>query len=97
MAICAKRNRVAALTMAGALLASVDLREVPMERPVQLGERKVLTEDEFAARAKGVDEFQTEVVGKGVRPNAGYWAGRQGVDGAAAPPHWQEFMKAWNA
>jgi hypothetical protein len=72
---------------------SDNMREVPMERPLQFGERKYLNGDELAARAKGVDDFQTEVVGKGIRPNAGYWAGRSGVDGAAAPPHWQEFSR----
>lgn len=72
---------------------SDNLREVPMERPAQFGTRRFLTTEELAARAKGVDEFQTEIIGKGVRPNAGYWANRSGVDAAAAPPHWQEFSR----
>jgi len=68
---------------------SDNLREVPLERPPQFGTRRILTAEELAARAKGVDEFQTEIIGKGVRPNAGYWANRTGVDAAAAPPNWQ--------
>ena len=28
-----------------------------------------------------------------MRPNAGYWYGKTGVDSAAAPPHWQEFSR----
>jgi hypothetical protein len=72
---------------------SDDLRDVPFERPAQFGTRRYLNEDELAARAKQVDELLTEVVGKGVRPNSGYWARQQGVNAAAAPAWFQEFSR----
>src|SRR5580700_4851548 len=72
---------------------SDDLRDVPFERPAQFGDRRYLNDDELAARAKQVDEAQTEIVGKGIRPNSGYWARQQGVNAAAAPAYFQEFSR----
>ena len=72
---------------------SDDLREVPFERPAQFGNRRYLTEEELAARAKLVDQDQTEIVGKGVRPNSGFWASQSGVNAAAVPPQFQEFSR----
>jgi hypothetical protein len=72
---------------------SDDLRDVPFERPAQFGERKFLTDEEFAQRAKQVDQAQTEIVGQGIRPNSGYWARQAGVNAAAAPPQFQEFSR----
>jgi hypothetical protein len=72
---------------------SDDLRDVPFERPAQFGTRAFLTDEELAARAKSVDEAQTNIVGKGERPNSGYWARQQGVNAAAAPAYFQEFSR----
>jgi len=72
---------------------SDDLRDVPFERPAQFGTRAFLNDDELAARAKSVDEAQTNIIGKGERPNSGYWARQQGVNAAAAPAYFQEFSR----
>ncbi len=72
---------------------SDDLRDVPFERPAQFGTRRYLTDEELAERAKAVDADQTEIVGKGIRPNRGYWARQQGVNAAAAPAYFQEFSR----
>ena len=72
---------------------SDDLRDVPFERPAQFGTRALLTDEELAARAKSVDEAQTNIVGKGERPNSGYWARQTGVNAAAAPAYFQEFSR----
>jgi hypothetical protein len=72
---------------------SDDLRDVPFERPAQFGTRRFLTDEELSERAKQVDQAQTEIVGKGNRPNSGYWARQQGVNAAAAPAYFQEFSR----
>jgi hypothetical protein len=72
---------------------SDNLRDVPFERPASFADRKLLTDEEFAERAKQVDQNLTEIVGQGVRPNAGYWARQTGVNAAAAPPQFQEFSR----
>ena len=72
---------------------SDDLRDVPFERPAQYGTRRYLTDEEFAERAKQVDQAQTQIVGQGIRPNSGYWARQTGVNAAAAPAYFQEFSR----
>lgn len=72
---------------------SDDLRDVPFERPAQFGTRRFLTDEELAQRAKQVDDAQTNIVGKGIRPNSGYWARQEGVNAAAAPAYFQEFSR----
>ncbi len=72
---------------------SDDLRDVPFERPAQFGNRRYLTDEELSDRAKLVDQAQTEIVGKGLRPNSAYWARQAGVTAAAAPPQFQEFSR----
>lgn len=72
---------------------SDDLRDVPFERPAQFGTRRYLTDEELAERAKLVDQYQTEIVGKGNRPKSGYWARQEGVNAAAAPAYFQEFSR----
>ncbi len=72
---------------------SDDQRDVPFERPAQFGNRRYLTDEEFAERARQVDKTQTEIIGQGIRPNSGYWASQKGVNAAAAPPYFQEFSR----
>lgn len=72
---------------------SDNLRDVPFERPAQFGDRRYLTDEELAERAKQVDQALTEIVEEGKRPNSGYWAHQAGVNGAAAPPQFQEFSR----
>jgi hypothetical protein len=72
---------------------SDDMRDVPFERPAQFGTRRYLNDQEFADRAKQVDDAQTNIVEKGNRPNSGYWARQTGVNAAAAPAYFQEFSR----
>src|SRR6266699_1633893 len=57
---------------------------VPFERPVELGNRKFLNDQELAERARENDLIQTKIE-SGERPNAGFWARQKGVDAAAVP------------
>jgi hypothetical protein len=65
---------------------------VPFERPPQYGNRKFLTDEEYASRAKEVDLLSTSVQA-GVYPDAGYWARQKGVDAKAVPTNWTEFAR----
>lgn len=69
-----------------------DYYGVPFERPAQYGNRKLLTDEEYAARAKEVDLLSTSVQA-GVYPKAGYWARQKGVDAKAVPTNWTEFAR----
>lgn len=71
---------------------SDDFYGVPFERPAQYGNRKFLTDEEYAARAKETDLLATSVQA-GVYPNAGYWAHQKGVDAKAVPTNWTEFAR----
>jgi hypothetical protein len=71
---------------------SDDFYGVPFERPAQYGNRKFLTDEEYAARAKETDLLATSVQA-GVYPNAGYWARMKGVDAKAVPTNWTEFAR----
>jgi hypothetical protein len=71
---------------------SDDFYGVPFERPAQYGDRKFLTDEEYAARAKETDLLATSVQA-GVYPNAGYWARQKGVDAKAVPTNWTEFAR----
>jgi hypothetical protein len=71
---------------------SDDFYGVPFERPAQYGDRKFLTDEEYAARAKETDLLATSVQA-GVYPNAGYWAHQKGVDAKAVPTNWTEFAR----
>jgi hypothetical protein len=71
---------------------SDDFYGVPFERPAQYGNRKFLTDEEYAARAKETDLLATSVQA-GVYPNAGYWARQKGVDAKAVPTNWTEFAR----
>src|SRR5690242_4648417 len=63
---------------------------VPFERPAKFGTRKYLNEEEFAERAKDVDDLAS-VHDTGVRPDKGFWKNQHGVDAAAVPPQWLEY------
>jgi hypothetical protein len=65
---------------------------VPFERPEQYGNRKFLTDEEYASRAREVDLLSTSVQA-GVYPDAGYWARQKGVDAKAVPTNWTEFAR----
>jgi len=71
---------------------SDDFYGVPFERPAEYGNRKLLTDEEYAARAKETDLLATSVQA-GVYPNAGYWARQKGVDAKAVPTNWTEFAR----
>jgi hypothetical protein len=72
------------------VFSSDELIGVPFERPAKFGTRKYLTEEEFAERAKDVDDLAS-VHETGERPTKGFWANQRGVDAAAVPPQWLEF------
>ncbi len=65
---------------------------VPFQRPENFGNRKFLTDEELAERAKEVDLLSSSIEA-GVRPNAGYWARQKGVDAAAVPANWVEYAR----
>jgi hypothetical protein len=69
-----------------------DFYGVPFERPEKYGNRKFLTDEEYAERAKETDLLATSVQA-GVFPNAGYWARQKGVDAKAVPTNWTEFAR----
>jgi len=69
-----------------------DYYGVPFERPDRYGNRRYLTDAEYAERAKEVDVLSTSVQA-GVYPNAGYWARQKGVDAKAVPTNWTEFAR----
>lgn len=63
---------------------------VPFERPAKFGNRRYLNDEEFAERAKDVDQLAT-VHDTGERPKNGFWASQKGVDAAAVQPQWLEW------
>jgi hypothetical protein len=69
-----------------------DLNGVPLQRPAKYGTRRFLTEQEFADRAKDVNDLESTVQ-TGDRPTKGFWASQKGVDAAAVPAQWVEFAK----
>ena len=52
---------------------------VPLERPRAYGDRKFLTDEEYAEREKE-NQLLASSIEKGVTPKAGYWLQHQGVD-----------------
>ncbi len=71
---------------------SDDYYGMPFERPEKYGNRNLLTDEEYAERAKETDVLATSVQ-KGDYPNAGYWARQKGVDAKAVPTNWTEYAK----
>jgi hypothetical protein len=70
-----------------------DLHDVPFERPVALGTRANLTEDELKKRAGDVNELLGSI-DDGNRRNVGYFGkAAAGVEAAAVPQNWVEFAR----
>ena len=65
---------------------------VPFERPRQYGNRKLLTEEEYAKRAQENNKISTSVQA-GVNPQAGYWVQHQGVDAEPYSSNWTEYAR----
>jgi len=65
---------------------------VPFERPRRYGNRKVLTEEEYAARKKENDLISSSVKA-GIIPNAGYWVEHEGVDAQPYSSNWTEYAR----
>ena len=65
---------------------------VPFERPRRYGNRKLLTEEEFAERAKVNDKISTSVQA-GVNPHVGYWEQHEGVDAEPYSSNWTEYAR----
>ena len=71
---------------------SDDSYGVPFQRPKRYGNRKQLTDEELAERAK-----ENELIAAGIRagvfPKAGYWEQHQGVEAEPYPSNWSEYAK----
>jgi len=65
---------------------------VPFERPRRYGNRKLLTEDEYAKRAQENHTISTSVEA-GVNPHAGYWVQHEGVDAEPYSSNWTEYAR----
>lgn len=65
---------------------------VPFERPQRYGNRKLLTDEEYAERAKENELLSTSIQA-GVTPNAGYWLQHEGVDAQPYPSNWSEYAR----
>jgi hypothetical protein len=65
---------------------------VPYERPQRYGNRKVLTDEEFAERSKVNEKISTSVQA-GVNPHVGYWEQHEGVDAEPYSTNWTEYAK----
>jgi hypothetical protein len=65
---------------------------VPLERPRAYGNRKVLTDEEYAEREKE-NELLASSIEKGVTPKAGYWLQHQGVDYQPYSSSWSEYAR----
>jgi len=68
---------------------SDDSMDVPYERPKRYGNRKVLTDEEFAQRKEETDLI-AKSIRTGVIPNAGYWLLHEGVDAKPYASNWME-------
>jgi len=65
---------------------------VPFERPRKYGNRKFLTDEEYAERAKENELLQSSIQA-GVTPKAGYWLQHEGVDYQPYSSNWSEFAR----
>ncbi len=65
---------------------------VPFERPTKYANRKLLTDEEYADRAKENDLISTSIQA-GVTPSAGYWLQHEGVDYQPYPSNWSEYAR----
>jgi len=71
---------------------SDDSMGVPFERPKRYGNRKTLTDAEFAQR-KEETELIANSIQTGVIPNAGYWLQHEGVDAKPYASNWMEYPR----
>ena len=65
---------------------------VPFERPRRYGNRKWLTEAEYAEREKENQLLATSVQA-GIIPEAGYWVQHEGVDARPYGSNWTEYAR----
>lgn len=71
---------------------SDDSYGVPFERPMRYGNHKLLTDEEYADRAKQNDLLATSIRA-GVFPKAGYWEQHAGVEAEPYPSNWSEYAR----
>jgi len=65
---------------------------VPFERPKRYGNRKLLTDEEYAERVKENNKISTSVQA-GVNPHVGYWEQHAGVDAEPYSSNWTEYAR----
>jgi hypothetical protein len=65
---------------------------VPYERPRKYGNRKLLTDEEYAERLKE-NELLASSIQAGVTPQAGYWLQHEGVDYQPYNSNWSEYAR----
>jgi hypothetical protein len=65
---------------------------VPFERPRRYGNRKLQTDEEYAARKKENDLLSSSVQA-GTIPDAGYWVQHEGVDAKPYSSNWTEYAR----
>jgi len=71
---------------------SDDSYGVPFERPKRYDGRKVLTDEEYAERAKE-NELLSASIQAGVFPNVGYWIQHEGVEAQPYGSNWSEYAR----
>jgi hypothetical protein len=71
---------------------SDDSYGVPFQRPKRYGNRKLLTDEEWADRGKE-NELISSSIRAGVFPKAGYWEQHQGVEAEPYPSNWSEYAR----
>ena len=65
---------------------------VPFERPKRYGNRKLLTDEEYAERAQENNKISSSVQA-GANPHVGYWEEHQGVDAEPYSSNWTEYAR----
>src|SRR6516165_359649 len=65
---------------------------VPFERPKRYGNRKLLTDEEYAERTRENNKISTSVQA-GVNPQTGYWVQHEGVDAEPYSSNWTEYAR----
>ena len=65
---------------------------MPFERPKRYDDRKVLTDEEYAKRAKE-NELLSASIQAGVFPNVGYWVQHEGVEAQPYGSNWSEYAR----
>lgn len=65
---------------------------VPYERPQRYGNRKFLSDEEYAQREQQNNKISTSVQA-GVNPHVGYWEQHEGVDAEPYSTNWTEYAR----